>query len=138
MRKTLMLVIMTGLTITVNAVAQQPIKLTAEQAKKLQEIQRQDEQRKITESQMHVTRSDWNDQSQRQPPKSENEKCKFDPEQMKSLADSVDSSRGSAGLLYIPSVIQKSRESDKQCEQQKTSGILKKDPAPNAIHTADQ
>jgi hypothetical protein len=121
-----------------SAIAQQAIKLTAEQAKKLQEIQKQEEQRKKLESQMHVTRSDWNDQVKRQPQKSENEKCKLDPEQMKSLADSVESSRGSAGLLYIPSVIQKSRESDKQCEQQKTSGFRKNEPTPNAIHAADK
>lgn len=117
------------------ALAQQTITLDEATVKKLEELKKQEEQRKRMESQMRVTRSDWAEQAKPKTPQDNKSKCTLDAEQMRRLADAVDASRGEAGIAHIPQVIQQSRETDRQCQQQQNP-TLRKEPEPKAMHPA--
>jgi hypothetical protein len=110
------------------------IKLDEATMKKLEDMQKQEEQRKKMESQMHVTRSDLAKQWAPQSDSKDSGKSNLNAEQMKRLADSIDASRGRAGIAHIPHVIHQSRELEKQQIKQKQA--FNRKPQPNAIYPA--
>lgn len=107
-------------------------------ARRLQQIQREDEARKKAQEQMRVTRSDWGETSVTKKAAANKTGCSFDPEQMKRYANTVDASRGKAGLLQMPSLIQQSRQIDRQCNEQMLPPALQKKPEPNAMHAVEK
>ena len=97
------------------------IKLNEETMRRLKQIEKQEQQRKKIESQMHMTRTDLAPSVKPSNNTQRNEGCQFNPTQMRRFADTVDASRGKAGILFIPSLIQQSRQLDRQCEESKSS-----------------